>query len=65
MKLAISNELVQTKKNLQFNYYVDLQVFVVFFGFSKTLKVELEGIEPSSKQVSHMLSTCLFCYWFL
>ncbi len=44
MKLAISNELVQTKKNLQFNYYVDLQILVVFFGFSKTLKVELEDL---------------------
>jgi hypothetical protein len=24
--------------------------------------VELEGIEPSSKQGTNMLSTCLFCY---
>ena len=39
--------MVQTKKNLQFNYYVDLQVFVVFFGFSETLKVELEELVSS------------------
>jgi len=29
---------------------------------SEIFFVELEGIEPSSKQGSHMLSTCLFCY---
>lgn len=27
-------------------------------------KVELEGVEPSSKQAAKMLSTCLAVYWF-
>jgi len=27
-------------------------------------KVEPEGIEPSSKQSTPWLSTCLFCDWF-
>ena len=26
--------------------------------------VELEGFEPSSKQATNKLSTCLFCYYF-
>ena len=26
--------------------------------------VELEGFEPSSKQATHKISTCLFCNWF-
>ncbi len=28
------------------------------------LVVELEGVEPSSKQETDKLSTCLFDYWF-
>ena len=28
------------------------------------LNVELEGFEPSSKQATRKLSTCLFCVWF-
>lgn len=28
------------------------------------LWVELPGFEPGSKQDTHKLSTCLFCYWF-
>ena len=27
-------------------------------------RVEMEGVEPSSKQGTPMLSTCLFRYWF-
>ncbi len=27
-------------------------------------EVELEGIEPSSKQGDHKLSTCLVQFWF-
>ena len=27
-------------------------------------EVEMEGVEPSSKQGTPMLSTCLFRYWF-
>ena len=26
--------------------------------------MELEGFEPSSKQATHKISTCLFCIWF-
>ncbi len=41
------------------NYH--LQGFLLSFG---NMKVELEGFEPSSKQGTNWLSTCLFCYWF-
>ena len=34
----------------------DLENFVV-------QKVELEGVEPSSKQETNMVSTCLSVYW--
>jgi hypothetical protein len=36
-------------------------------SFNKELrraKVEPEGVEPSSKQGTYKLSTCLFCDWF-
>jgi hypothetical protein len=37
---------------------VKKETLIVRSGFL----VELEGIEPSSKQGTNMLSTCLFCY---
>lgn len=33
---------------------------LLFAGICMTRKVELEGVEPSSKQGNHTLSTCLF-----
>ena len=33
-------------------------------GVTSNLFVELEGVEPSSKQGTIMLSTYLFCCWF-
>jgi hypothetical protein len=36
-----------------------MQLITGFFQNLQTLKVELEGVEPSSKQGTHMVSTCL------
>jgi hypothetical protein len=36
----------------------------VHFRTGRCPLVELGGIEPPSKQVTHKFSTCLSCYWF-
>lgn len=38
-----------------------LQGLLIRFG---KINVELEGVEPSSKQGTNKPSSCLVCYWF-
>lgn len=46
--------------------YKSIAASLISQGSSDALaKVDLEGIEPSSKRGNHMLSTCLFPYWIV
>ena len=47
----------EMKKDI--NNLSDYQCLSVYLGVKTPKKVELEGIEPSSKRGNHMLSTCL------
>ena len=55
----IKTNINTQQKNADFRYKATYQRFKCFTFSFKTFSVELEGVEPSSKQGSHMLSTCL------
>ena len=54
---------VQKRKRHR-QYFWLSESFFVFRGDFTPSQVELEGVEPSSKQVTDVLSTCLFRDWF-
>ena len=57
--LANQNELQYTIKSTEIGQVADIRCFCALCSLLQTISVEPEGIEPSSKHGTNVLSTCL------
>ena len=62
--VAIVQLLTKKNRSSELGGFFSSNLFYADFFFRIYLIVEMEGLEPSSKQATWILSTCLVFIWF-